>query len=155
MLERSVLSKKKSLNALKHITQTKQCRLEELMLEYQRLQPEGSSGAQYADARTFKKEEDAMVITTVAVFFCVCVWFFWCSIAHVYTFCKQSVFQTLRALENRLEKTQFKCEEAENITINYEKVKSHLQVSPAHTLFLYSCYWTCCRSDTTPLMISD
>ena len=75
MLERSVLSKKKSLNALKHITQTKQCRLEELKLEYQRLNPEGSGGAQYADARTFKKEEDAMVITTVVVFLCVCVCF--------------------------------------------------------------------------------
>ncbi|KAM8721811.1 outer dynein arm-docking complex subunit 3-like [Acanthopagrus schlegelii] len=94
MLERSVLSKKKKFNALKHITQTKQRCLEELKLEYQRLKPEGSSGAQYADARTLKKEEDAM---------------------------------TLRALENRLEKTQFKCKEAENIMINYQKVKSHLQ----------------------------
>ncbi|KAM9857682.1 coiled-coil domain-containing protein 151 [Aulostomus maculatus] len=33
----------------------------------------------------------------------------------------------LRALENRLEKTQFKCKEAENIMTNYLKLKSHLQ----------------------------
>ena len=45
------------------------------------------------------------------------------------------VFQKLRVLENRLEKTQFKCMEAENIMINYEKVKSHLQVCSAYTLF--------------------
>uniref|UniRef100_A0A8C4H1W2 Outer dynein arm docking complex subunit 3 n=1 Tax=Dicentrarchus labrax TaxID=13489 RepID=A0A8C4H1W2_DICLA len=33
----------------------------------------------------------------------------------------------LRALENSLEKTQFKCKEAENIMTNYQKIKSHLQ----------------------------
>ncbi|XP_073349414.1 coiled-coil domain-containing protein 151 [Pagrus major] len=93
-LEQSVLSKKKRLNALKHTTQTKQRRLEELKMEYQRMKPEGSGGAQSADARTLKKEEDTM---------------------------------ELRALENRLEKTQFKCEEAKKIMINYHKVKSHLQ----------------------------
>lgn len=37
--------------------------------------------------------------------------------------------QKLRAQENRLEKIQFKCKEAENITVNYQKVKRHLQVS--------------------------
>ncbi|XP_030272771.1 coiled-coil domain-containing protein 151 isoform X2 [Sparus aurata] len=94
MLEQSVMSKKKRLNALKHTNQTQKRRLEELKIEYQRLKPEGSGGAQSADARILKREEDAM---------------------------------KLRVLENRLEKTQFKCEEAENITINYEKVKSHLQ----------------------------
>lgn len=38
--------------------------------------------------------------------------------------------QKLRAQENRLEKIQFKGKEAENITVNYQKVKRHLQVSP-------------------------
>lgn len=38
--------------------------------------------------------------------------------------------QMLRAQENRLEKIQFKCKEAENITVNYQRVKRHLQVSP-------------------------
>lgn len=38
--------------------------------------------------------------------------------------------QNLRSLENSLEKTQFKCKEAEIIMINYMKLKSHLQVSP-------------------------
>ncbi|XP_040003409.1 coiled-coil domain-containing protein 151 isoform X2 [Xiphias gladius] len=93
-LDHRVLSKMKRLNALKHTTQTYQRRLEELKMEYQRMKPEGSSGAQSADARTRKKEEDAM---------------------------------NLRALENSLEKTQFKCKEAENIMTNYLKLKSHLQ----------------------------
>uniref|UniRef100_A0A3B5K6K5 Outer dynein arm docking complex subunit 3 n=1 Tax=Takifugu rubripes TaxID=31033 RepID=A0A3B5K6K5_TAKRU len=35
--------------------------------------------------------------------------------------------QMLRAQENRLEKIQFKCKEAENITVNYQRVKRHLQ----------------------------
>ncbi|KAI3352822.1 hypothetical protein L3Q82_019396 [Scortum barcoo] len=93
-LDQKVLSKVKRLNALKHTTQTMQHRLEGLKTEYQRMKPEGSSGAQSADARTRKKEEDAM---------------------------------KLRALENSLEKTQFKCKEAENIMVNYQKLKSHLQ----------------------------
>lgn len=50
--------------------------------------------------------------------------------------------QKLRALENSLEKTQFKCKEAENIMTNYQKLKSQLQVSP--TLIL-TC-WPYCRS---------
>lgn len=41
--------------------------------------------------------------------------------------------QNLRALENSLEKTQFKCKEAENIMTNYLKLKSHLQVCPINT----------------------
>ncbi|KAK5926993.1 hypothetical protein CgunFtcFv8_022523 [Champsocephalus gunnari] len=93
-LDQRVLSKTKRLNALKHTTQTFQCRLDELKKEYQRSKPECSSGAVSADARARKKEEDAM---------------------------------KLRALENSLEKTQFKCKEAENIMINYQKLKSHLQ----------------------------
>lgn len=86
MLEQSVMSKKKRLNALKHTNQTQKRRLEELKIEYQRLKPEGSGGAQSADARILKREEDAMVVTTMVVFFLV-----WCSNAHVYTFCKQCV----------------------------------------------------------------
>ncbi|XP_044202194.1 coiled-coil domain-containing protein 151 [Thunnus albacares] len=93
-LDQRVLSKMKRLNALKHATQTYQHRLDELRMEYQRRKPEGSSGAQSADARARKREEDAM---------------------------------KLRALENNLEKTQFKCKEAENIMTNYLKLKSHLQ----------------------------
>ncbi|XP_060923402.1 coiled-coil domain-containing protein 151 [Limanda limanda] len=93
-VEQSMLTKKKRLNALKHTTQTYQQRLEELRVVQQRLKPEGSRGAQSSDARTRKKEEDAM---------------------------------NLRALENSLEKTKFKCKEADNITTNYLKLKGHLQ----------------------------
>lgn len=65
-LDQKVLSKIKHLNALKHSTQTQQRRLEELQLEYQRMKPEASGGAQSPDARTRKKEEDAMVVLTYA-----------------------------------------------------------------------------------------
>lgn len=56
----------KRLNALKHTTQTQQHRLEELHLEFQRMKPEASDGAQSADAHMRKKEEDAMVVSTKA-----------------------------------------------------------------------------------------
>ncbi|XP_033997506.1 coiled-coil domain-containing protein 151-like [Trematomus bernacchii] len=65
-LDQRVLSKTKRLNALKHTTQTLQCRLDELKKEYQRSKPEGSSGAVSADTRARKKEEDAMVDTSQA-----------------------------------------------------------------------------------------
>ncbi|TKS69165.1 Coiled-coil domain-containing protein 151 [Collichthys lucidus] len=93
-LEQRVLSKKKRLNAHKHSTQSHERRLDELKIEYRRMKPEASGGAQSADARARKKEEVAM---------------------------------KLRALENSLEKTQFKCKEAENIMTNYQKLKSQLQ----------------------------
>uniref|UniRef100_A0A665VQZ3 ODAD1 central coiled coil region domain-containing protein n=1 Tax=Echeneis naucrates TaxID=173247 RepID=A0A665VQZ3_ECHNA len=38
-----------------------------------------------------------------------------------------TTINNLRALENSLEKTQFKCKEAENIMTNYLKLKSHMQ----------------------------
>lgn len=51
--------------------------------------------------------------------------------------------QNLRALENSLEKTQFKCKEAENILTNYLKLKSHLQVWPidikSYFIFIFIC----------------
>lgn len=59
--DQKVLSKTKRLNAQKHITQTKQQHLEELEREYQRVKAEAGGGAQSADARTRKNEEDAMV----------------------------------------------------------------------------------------------
>ncbi|XP_029706942.1 coiled-coil domain-containing protein 151 isoform X1 [Takifugu rubripes] len=40
---------------------------------------------------------------------------------------KEEDAMMLRAQENRLEKIQFKCKEAENITVNYQRVKRHLQ----------------------------
>ncbi|XP_029366210.1 coiled-coil domain-containing protein 151 [Echeneis naucrates] len=40
---------------------------------------------------------------------------------------KEEDAMNLRALENSLEKTQFKCKEAENIMTNYLKLKSHMQ----------------------------
>ncbi|KAL6110535.1 odad3 [Pungitius sinensis] len=40
---------------------------------------------------------------------------------------KEEDAMNLRALENSLEKTQYKCKEAENIMNSYQKLKSHLQ----------------------------
>ncbi|XP_053274473.1 coiled-coil domain-containing protein 151 [Pleuronectes platessa] len=40
---------------------------------------------------------------------------------------KEEDAMNLRALENSLEKTKFKCKEADNITTNYLKLKGHLQ----------------------------
>lgn len=143
VLDQKVLAKMKRLNALKHTTQTHQRRLEDLKMEYQRMKPEGSSGAQSADARTRKKEEDAMVVTSEAH---VEMWKTWKTlfffslsmkytrIVHKYMLYKQCCvlcLQNRRALENSLEKTQFKCKEAENIMANYLKLKSHLQVIQA------------------------
>lgn len=34
----------------------------------------------------------------------------------------------MRSLENSLEKMHFKCNEAENIIVNYQKLRAHLQV---------------------------
>ncbi|KAF7216441.1 coiled-coil domain-containing protein 151 [Nothobranchius furzeri] len=93
-VDQKVLSKTKRLNASKHTTRTYQQRLDELKREYERIKPEGGSGAVSSSAWERKKEEDVM---------------------------------NLHALENRLEKTQFKSKEAENITSYYQKLKTELQ----------------------------
>ncbi|XP_075893866.1 outer dynein arm-docking complex subunit 3-like isoform X3 [Nelusetta ayraudi] len=93
-LQLKVLNKRKRLDALKHATRTQQRRLEELQLEYQRVKKAAGARAKHCDARTRKKEEDAM---------------------------------KMRSLENSLEKMHFKCNEAENIIVNYQKLRSHLQ----------------------------
>ncbi|KAF0037806.1 hypothetical protein F2P81_010680 [Scophthalmus maximus] len=49
-LDQKLLSKRKRLNAFKHTTQTCQRRLEELTMEYHRMKPEGTGGAQSTDA---------------------------------------------------------------------------------------------------------
>lgn len=65
-MEQEVLSKRKRLNALKHTTQTQQRCLEGLQLEFRRMKPAASGGAQSADARARKIEEDAVVVGTKA-----------------------------------------------------------------------------------------
>ena len=58
---------------------------------------------------------------------CVCLWISLCACVRV-----RFVFQNLRVLENRLEKAQLKCQEAEHIMRGYLKLKAHLQVSHPH-----------------------
>lgn len=128
-LDYRVLSKTKRLNALKHKTQTYQQRLDELKTEYQRMKPKSSSERQSADAHARKKEEDAMVVTNVIVSVKILRF---CSLLIQYADIVNDdvcvCLQNLRMLENSLEKTQFKCKEAENIMTSYLKLKSHLQV---------------------------
>lgn len=61
-LEQKVLNKRKRLDALKHTTRTQQRLLEELHLECQKVKKGVSAGTKPSDARTRKKEEDAMVV---------------------------------------------------------------------------------------------
>lgn len=64
-LQLKVLNKRKRLDALKHATRTQQRRLEELQLEYQRVKKAAGARAKHCDARTRKKEEDAMVVLII------------------------------------------------------------------------------------------
>uniref|UniRef100_A0A1A8UBU9 Coiled-coil domain containing 151 n=1 Tax=Nothobranchius furzeri TaxID=105023 RepID=A0A1A8UBU9_NOTFU len=59
-VDQKVLSKTKRLNASKHTTRTYQQRLDELKREYERIKPEGGSGAVSSSAWERKKEEDVM-----------------------------------------------------------------------------------------------
>lgn len=60
-----MLDKRKRLDALKHATRTRQQRLEALQLEFQRVKKAAGASAKHCDARTRKKEEDAMVVLIV------------------------------------------------------------------------------------------
>ncbi|XP_065150077.1 coiled-coil domain-containing protein 151 isoform X2 [Paramisgurnus dabryanus] len=102
VLDQKVCDKMKKLNALKHNTQTHRRRLEDLKLQYQTFKPV-SKGPQ-PDAQ--KREEDKKKDGDPA---------------------DQLPQKKLRMLENRLEKAQLKCHEAEHIMRGYLKLKEHLQ----------------------------
>lgn len=134
-----MLSNRKRLNALKHGTEIYERRREELKMEYRRMKPEHSVAP--PGVRTLKKEENAMVVTSliqkqksvIASEF-LFIWFSFvirCAGQRSQWAMIRVCLQNLRVLENSLEKSQFKCKEAENIMIDYLKLKSHLQVSPA------------------------
>lgn len=65
MLNEGVLFKRKCINAVKHTNEVYQPRLNQLKMEYQRLKSESSSSKVSSDARTRKKKDDAMVITSL------------------------------------------------------------------------------------------
>ncbi|XP_062404188.1 coiled-coil domain-containing protein 151 [Sardina pilchardus] len=103
VLDQKVCDKMKKLNALKHTTQTQRKRLEDLRLQHQSLQPESKrsqSGTQRKREDQEKNEGDSVEIHPQ---------------------------KNLRMLENRLEKAQLKCQEAEYIMRGYLKLKTHLQ----------------------------
>ncbi|KAI7807686.1 coiled-coil domain-containing protein 151 [Triplophysa rosa] len=102
VLDQKVCDKMKKLNALKHTTQTHRRHLDKLKLQNQNLMP-ASSGSQphvQKPEEEDKKEGDSA---------------------------DQFPQKTLRILENRLEKAQLKCHEAEHIMRGYHKLKEHLQ----------------------------
>lgn len=81
MLNEGVLFKRKCINAVEHTKEVYQRRLNQLKMEYQRLKSESSSSKVSSDARTRKKKDDAMVITSLTpqknqiflgLFFVVC-----------------------------------------------------------------------------------
>lgn len=65
MLNEGVLFKRKCINVVKHTNEVYQRRLNQLKMEYQRLKSESSSSKVSSDARTRKKKDDAMVITSL------------------------------------------------------------------------------------------
>ncbi|KAK7929562.1 hypothetical protein WMY93_005957 [Mugilogobius chulae] len=62
-LDRKLQTKKKRLNAQKHITHTLQEQMNELKLEYERLKPQSSTKT--TDPRAQRREEDAMKLRTL------------------------------------------------------------------------------------------
>ncbi|XP_041099409.1 coiled-coil domain-containing protein 151 isoform X1 [Polyodon spathula] len=101
IVDHKVCDKIKRLNALKHDTETRRRRLQELQREYNRKvqESQGSSLAQ-AEMEESKNEGESPA---------------------------EQPQQNLRSLENRLEKAQLKCQEAEHIMKVYLKLKDHLQ----------------------------
>ncbi|XP_006631696.2 coiled-coil domain-containing protein 151 [Lepisosteus oculatus] len=102
IMDQKVCDKMKRLNALKHSTETRRRRLEELQEQYSRLQQESQALQQGAEASSeeAKNEREGT---------------------------EEQPQQTLRILENRLEKAQLKGQEAEHIMNVYLKLKAHLQ----------------------------
>ncbi|XP_060774038.1 coiled-coil domain-containing protein 151 [Neoarius graeffei] len=97
ILEQKVYDKVKKLNALKHVMNTQRHRLEELNTEYSNM---SATRPNLLPDGAAMNEED---------------------------FTDVQAQKNLRILENRLEKAQLKCQEAEHIMKSYKKLKEHLQ----------------------------
>ncbi|XP_064810653.1 coiled-coil domain-containing protein 151 [Oncorhynchus masou masou] len=101
-LDQKVCDKMKKLNALKHTTQTYRRRLEDLQTLYQSMKLENRG----PERDTERHSEEAKSEGEAA---------------------EEHPQKNLRVLENRLEKAQLKCQEAEHIMRGYLKLKAHLQ----------------------------
>ncbi|XP_076871441.1 coiled-coil domain-containing protein 151 isoform X3 [Brachyhypopomus gauderio] len=97
VLDQKVCDKMKKLNALKYTTETSRRRLDELHAQYERVRTERRGPPSKED--TMNEGDSADVLPQ----------------------------KNLRVLENRLEKAQLKCQEAEHIMLSYLKLKQHLQ----------------------------
>ncbi|KAJ8001744.1 hypothetical protein DPEC_G00172620 [Dallia pectoralis] len=102
VLDQKVCDKMKKLNALKHTTQTFRCRLDDVQTQYRNMNPENRS----RDGDAERTHEEAMIEGEAA---------------------EEHPPKNLHVLENRLDKAQLKCQEAEHITRGYLKLKAHLQ----------------------------
>ncbi|KAI1886805.1 hypothetical protein AGOR_G00199590 [Albula goreensis] len=103
ILDQKLCNKMKKLNALKHSTETRRRRLEELQQLLNSMQPEIQVLRPAAEQR---QQDDPKNEGEVA---------------------EEHPQQNIRVLENRLEKAQLKCQEAEHIMKSYLKLKAHLQ----------------------------
>ncbi|KAM9489700.1 coiled-coil domain-containing protein 151 isoform 3-T3 [Salvelinus alpinus] len=102
VLDQKLCDKMKKLNALKHTTQTYRRRLEDLKTLYQSMKLENRG----PERDTERRNEEAKSEGEAA---------------------EEHPQKNLRVLENRLEKAQLKCQEAEHIMRGYLKLKAHLQ----------------------------
>ncbi|XP_031419693.1 coiled-coil domain-containing protein 151 [Clupea harengus] len=102
VLDQKVCDKMKKLNALKHATQTQRKRLQDLQDQYQTLKPENKRPQSGLHKKEDEEKNEGATVETHPQ-------------------------KNLRVLENRLEKAQLKCQEAEYIMRGYLKLKAHLQ----------------------------
>ncbi|XP_029545394.1 coiled-coil domain-containing protein 151 isoform X4 [Salmo trutta] len=102
VLDQKVCDKMKKLNALKHTTQTYRRRLEDLQTLYQSMKLENRGPERDTERRNEEAKSEGQAD-------------------------EEHPQKNLRVLENRLEKAQLKCQEAEHIMRGYLKLKAHLQ----------------------------
>ncbi|KAJ8415982.1 hypothetical protein AAFF_G00380040 [Aldrovandia affinis] len=125
VLDQKVCEKMKKLNALKHNTETRRRCLEELLQQYNSMQPEPRAPRfapepREEDAKSEREAAEEQPQQVPLASLCQ-------TSVHCVTLRALSLFQNIRMLENRLEKAQLKCQEAEHIVSSYLKLKAHLQ----------------------------
>ncbi|KAM9313493.1 outer dynein arm-docking complex subunit 3 [Gastrophryne carolinensis] len=100
LMDQKLCDKVKRLNALRHQTEVRRKRLEELQLEYKQRAAREQPGKEDSTAQDAQNEATEQ---------------------------EETPQQNLRVLENRLEKAQLKSQEADHIYNVYQKLKDHMQ----------------------------
>ncbi|XP_041444829.1 outer dynein arm-docking complex subunit 3 isoform X2 [Xenopus laevis] len=102
LMDQKLCDKMKCLNALHHQTEKKRKHLEDMQTEYKQRELEMQSKMEGEEGPSQGEQDEAADKEEVPE-------------------------QTMRLLENRLEKAQLKCQEAEHIFSVYQKLKEHMQ----------------------------